>query len=296
MKKTDAVFKGYKNGRGLIGATSSIAWKPSADRSYELITYRDSDKWGSIRSVDENSVKDMDKNFSSTFDNFDYSNNHNRLVPNSPCPILFGIRGDNINDLVKAKKMIKSEEIDSWIIFESNQGTDEHLQRKKIVDVKPFESVILEGTVYKQSETIQGGHVFFKIKDDTGYIDCAAYEPTKEFRNIVRNLIYGDKLIVYGGVREKPLTVNLEKIFVKNIEEKFLKTENPICPICGKHMKSKGKNQTFKCIKCKTKSNKTIIDKKERMIHTGFYEVPVCARRHLSKPLKRICKHNHNAF
>ncbi len=132
--------------------------------------------------------------------------------------------------------------------------------------------------------------LFFKIKDETGKIDCAAYEPTKEFRHIIRDLIVGDMLVVYGGVREKPLTVNLEKIFVKNLEEKFVKVENPVCPKCGKHMKSKGKGQGYKCIKCRTKSDKPIIEKQERMINTGFYEVPVCARRHLSKPLKRMNK------
>ena len=285
-----AVFKGYKNCRGLIGATCSIAWDPIKDRTFELIAYRKKDKWGSKRFVDDKSVKKMDEFFSSTFDNFDYLNNHNRLVPSSPCPILLGIRGENVDDLINAKKMIKSEEIDSWIIFESNQGTDEHLQRKKIVDVNSFESVILEGIVYRQPVTIQGGHVFFKIKDETGEIDCAAYEPTKEFRNIVRELIVGDMIIVYGGVREKPLTINLEKIFVKNLEKKMVKVENPVCPKCGKHMKSKGENQGFKCVKCRIKSDKPIIDKQERMIHTGFYEVPVCARRHLSKPMKRMYK------
>ena len=291
-----AVFKGYKNCRGLIGATSSIAWTPFKDRTFELIAYRRKKKWGSRRFVDDKSVKKMDVCFSSSFDNFDYFNNHNRLVPSSPCPILFGIRGEVVDDLINAKKMIKSEEIDSWIIFESNQGTDEHLQRKKIINVNPFESVILEGIVSSQPATIQGGHVIFKIKDETGEIDCAAYEPTKEFRHIVRDLIIGDKIVVYGGVREKPLTINLEKIFIKNLKEKFVKVENPVCPKCGKHMKSKGKNQGFKCVKCKTRSDKPTIKKQKRMIHKSFYEVPVCARRHLSKPLKRISKQNHNAF
>jgi tRNA(Ile2)-agmatinylcytidine synthase len=290
LKEKKAVFKGYKNCRGLIGATCSIAWNPIKDRTYELIAYRKKDKWGSKRFVESKSVKKMDKSYPSTFDNFDYSNNHNRLVPSSPCPILFGIRGDNVDDLVKAKKIVNSEYIDSWIIFESNQGTDEHLQSKKIVDVKSFESVILDGIIDKQPVTIQGGHVFFKIKDETGVIDCAAYEPTKEFRHTVRNLIVGDKIVVYGGVREKPLTVNIEKIFIKKLTEKLVKIENPVCPKCRKHMKSRGRNQGYKCVKCSIKSDEPIFEKQDRMIHTGFYEVPVCARRHLSKPLKRMQK------
>jgi tRNA(Ile2)-agmatinylcytidine synthase len=287
LKNENAIFKGYKNSRGLIGATSSIAWNSNSDRSFELITYREQEKWGSKRSVNDISIKKMDESISSTFDNFDYLNKHNRLTPSSPCPVLYGIRGNNYKELYDAKKIIESENIDSWIIFESNQGTDDHLIKKKIENVQIYESVIIDGFVSKAPWSIEGGHVFFKIKDETGEIDCAAYEPTKEFREIIRNLYIGDKIQVFGGLREKPLTVNLEKINVINLINKVEKIENPICPKCGKHMKSRGKDQGFKCIKCKTKSDKPKLENVKRQIHPGFYEVPVCARRHLSKPLKR---------
>ncbi len=75
---------------------------------------------------------------------------------------------------------------------------------------------------------------------------------------------------------------------MKYLVDDFIKIENPICPICKKHMKSKGKNQGYKCFKCKTKKLYPKIKKKDRNIKIGFYEVPVCARRHLSKPLKRF--------
>jgi len=288
-----AEYRGYKNGRGVIGATASVAWSPERDKTYEFIAYRESRRWGSKRSVNDNSTKQMDKIYSSTFDNYDYKNEHNRLVPNSPCPILYGIRGENQNDLLEAKSIIKSEKVDSWLIFETNHGTDDHLQRKKIVDIIPYDSVIVESVVSKNPHTIPGGHVIFSIKDSTGIIDCAAFEPTKEFRQVIRQLVTGDKIVVYGGVREKPLTVNLEKIEIKNLEKNIEKVENPICPRCSKHMKSKGTGQVFKCIKCRTKSNKPVLKEKKRVIQVGFYEVPVCARRHLSKPLKRM---NHKPF
>ena len=282
-----AYFKGYKNCRGIIGATASIAWKNQNDMTYELIAYRHEDKWGSERYVDDESTKKMDNQIKSTFDNFDYKNNHNRLVPNSPCPVLFGIRGDNDNDLYKARLMIKSEEIDSWLIFQTNQATDDHLEKKMISDIKPYQSVIVEGFISNKPRTLEGGHVIFTIKDNSGKIDCAAYEPTKEFRYIIRRLIVGDKLEVYGGVREKPLTINLEKINILNLEKHIEKIENPVCPKCGKHMKSKGLGQGFRCKRCGTKENKPVLEEKKRNIKSGFYEVPVCARRHISKPLKR---------
>ncbi|MCK4902367.1 MAG: DUF1743 domain-containing protein, partial [Thermoplasmatales archaeon] len=269
-----AVYKGYKNKRGLIGATASVAWSPKHDKTYELIAYREKNRWGTKRQVDSNSVKKINESFSSTFDNFDYENNHNRLVPSSPCPVLYGIRGENIDDLIQASSVVKSEKVESWIIFETNQGTDEHLQRKNINEIEPYHSVVAEGIVNKIPYTIEGGHVIFSVKDSTGEIDCAAYEPTKQFREIIRELIPGDKIEVYGGVREKPLTINLEKINIKHLEKQVEKVENPVCPKCGKHMKSKGTGQGYKCKKCGTKSEKPLIKERKRNIKTGFYEVP----------------------
>ena len=289
LKSIGAVYKGYKNCRGLIGATASIAWYPAHDKTYELITYRQKKSWGTERFVDNSSVKKMDKTCSSTFDNYDYKNRHNRLAPNSPCPILYGIRGDNAEELKKAFSIVKSEPNDSWIIFETNQGTDDHLQRESIVNIKPYQSVIVKGTLVKSPHTIKGGHVIFTIGNhSTDTVDCAAYEPTKGFRNIVRELCIGDIVEVYGGVREKPLTINIEKINVEYLTKQVEKIENPVCPNCGKHMKSKGKGQAYKCRICSITSKKPVVKVKKREIHTSFYEVPVCARRHLSKPIKRI--------
>jgi len=289
LKSYDAIYKGYKKSRGLIGATAAISWESKSDKTYELISYRENKKWGKKRFVDELSVREMDSRYCSTFDNFDYKNKHNRIVPSSPCPILYGIRGNNFNELESASKIVKSEPIDSWLIFETNQGTDDHLQQKNIIDVKPFESVIVKGMVTNIPQTIKGGHVFFEIRDNKkNTITCAAYEPTKQFRRIIRNLTIGDQVEVYGGVRTKPLTINLEKINIINLEKIYKKIENPICSNCGKHMKSAGAGQGYKCKICGKKSNEPIEREIERKLETGFYEVPVCARRHLSKPLKRI--------
>jgi tRNA(Ile2)-agmatinylcytidine synthase len=288
LKKLKATSIGLKNKRGLIGATAAVAWQPKTDHTYELITYREQKRWGTPRKVYDESVQKMDKKYPTTFDNYDYSNHHNRIMPNSPCPILFGIRGDNPLDLIAAQSMIHSETKDSWILFISNQGSDDHLQRKKIAKVQPFESVIIQGTVDRIPWTIRGGHVFFTLQDTTKSIDCAAYEPTKQFRGIIRQLTIGDDVTVYGGVREQPLTINIEKIDIQKLTKVIEKIENPVCPICGKHMKSQGTDQGFKCIRCHTKSNKPSIQEKQRILQPGFYEVPVCARRHLSKPLKRM--------
>jgi tRNA(Ile2)-agmatinylcytidine synthase len=280
-----ALFEGYKSCRGLIGATAAISWKPR-DRTFEIIAYRHPQRWGTKRQIDLKSVQQIDADCPSTFDNYDTRNHHNRIVPNSPCPILYGIRGTDIDELVIASTQVKSEPVDSWLMFETNQGTDDHLQKKLIAQIQPFESVITGGIVTVNPFTIQGGHVLFTIKDTTGTISCAAYEPTKEFRNIARGLYVGDRVEVYGGVREHPLTINLEKLVVKQFVPLLMKIENPVCSTCNKHMKSKGRNQGYRCIKCGKTNITPIIHEKPRIINNGFYEVPVCARRHLSKPLK----------
>jgi tRNA(Ile2)-agmatinylcytidine synthase len=286
LQYQQARFEGYKNSRGLIGATAAVSWEPR-DRTFELITYRPPERWGKKRQIDSKSVQLLDADCPGTFDNYDVKNHHNRIAPNSPCPILYGIRGNDAEELVIASTRIHSEPIDSWLLFETNQGTDDHLQRKQIAQIHPFESVIVEGSVIENPFTIQGGHVLFTLKDQTGTIPCAAYEPTKEFRHIIRELNAGDIVEVYGGVREYPQAINLEKIYIKHLTPVKIKLENPVCPSCHKHMKSKGMKQGYKCIKCKTTSNDPIIQQKKRTITLGFYEVPVCARRHLSKPLKR---------
>lgn len=289
LEKHNIDFEGYKNSRGLIGSTASIAWEPIIDKTYEIISYREEKKWGTKRYVNDLSVIEMDKKYRSTFDNYDYENNHNRITPNSPCPILHGIRGDIPEDLIKAREIVESEKVESWILFESNQGTDDHLKKTKIANIKPFESYIIKGVITKIPKIIRGGHVIFSLQNDNfDKISCAAYEPTKHFRRIIRKLYIGDEIVVYGGVREVPLTINIEKIEIKKFVKNFVKIENPICNICGIHMKSKGKGAVYKCKKCSKITKNPVLIHKKRDLELGFYEVPVCARRHLSKPIQRV--------
>ncbi|HEX16860.1 MAG TPA: DUF1743 domain-containing protein, partial [Thermoplasmatales archaeon] len=166
LRRIGAVYRGYKNGRGIIGATSAISWEP-LDRTFEVITYRRKEMWGRKREVDERSVIEMDRSIRSTFDNYDYETKRILITPNSPCPVLFGIRGDDPFDLLRAKDMISSEDYAGWLLFETNQATDDHLERKKISDIKPYESVIVKGLVDRDPFVIEGGHVIFRIRDDT---------------------------------------------------------------------------------------------------------------------------------
>jgi len=209
------------------------------------------------------------------------------IKPNSKTPVLYGIRGLNPEELIMAKEMVKSDEYNSWLIYITNQATDDHLVRRRIKDIKKYESVILRGEVVDKPKKIDGGHVIFKIKDSTGTINCAAYEPTKGFRNIIMELYPGDVVEIYGSVGKYKDTVNIEKIKIVNLVDILVKVENPRCPRCGRSMESIGKGKGYRCRRCGIKLPESAAKyKKINRIERGFYEVPVIARRHLSMPLK----------
>jgi tRNA(Ile2)-agmatinylcytidine synthase len=284
----NGVYRLYKNGRGLIGAASAISWKPR-DKTYEVIAYRQRDRWGTPRDLVRDSVIAMDKKFVSTFNNYDYEEDHMTIAPNSPCPVLFGIRGDERSDLVPAMSALEGEEIQRWTLFLTNQGTDEHLVRRNVKSIKEFESVITEGDVVNRPRTIEGGHLVFRISDGDE-IDCTAYEPSKGFRNIVNDLQVGDRITVFGSIRDDPRTINVEKLQVHSLTELEAKARNPACPECGKRMKSIGAGAGYRCRSCHIRLGEDAAETTmvERALSPGLYEPPVSARRHLSKPLKRM--------
>ncbi len=288
LEAAGAIHGGYKNRRGLIGTAAALSWRPKK-RTYELIAYRERELWGTERYVDVQSVMEMDKRFPETFDNYDYENAYLAIAPRTPCPILYGIRATNPERLEGAHKTIVSESAERWMVFQTNQSTDDNIVKKRISDVKGYESVKIMGKVVNEPKTIEGGHVIFSIDDGTDSMGCAAYEPTKGFRNIVRELINGDIIEIYGGIRARPFTLNIEKMRVIHLEKKIVKIHNPVCPECGKRMKSTGRDGYYRCRKCgiRTKGGE---EKQEirRDIKTGWYEVPICARRHLARPLRLL--------
>lgn len=275
----------YKKGRGLIGALASIGLD-LYDYTLELLAYRKPERFGSKREYDKESFFEADKKtYPKTFDTVDWHNKEVVCVPNSPDPVLFGIRGEDIYALKEAFEIVKTEPIDKYMIFITNQATDMHLiHYNEIEKLENYRSYILKGEVIDKYE-IQGGHVFIVIQTPFGEVKCAAFEPTKQFRNIVRKLERSDVVEVYGSMKRN--TINLEKINIVELAKIFIE-ENPICPVCKKRMESAGRNQGYRCKKCKTKSKEKIVKIKPREIEEGFYEVPPRARRHLSKPLVRM--------
>jgi tRNA(Ile2)-agmatinylcytidine synthase len=285
---------GYNTQRGIIGALAGIGENLENDHTYELIAYRNPKNYTKPRKVDEASIFEMDKLTQPyTFNNVDYEKKRVIITPRGPDPVLLGIRGETPQILEKAYAIVKPlEPVDRWLIFRSNQGTDAHLKRcPNLNEIEQYSSVTVTGVVSRNPRIVPLRHVIFSIKDDTGEVDCAAYEPTGNLRKIARDLILGDKVEVSGAARKtksQMLTINIEKLNVLQLTEKT-KTENALCQKCQKRLKSMGKNQGYRCEKCGTKYPKEekLHIRIERQIQPGLYFAATRSQRHLTKPLRR---------
>lgn len=278
----------FKNGRGIIGASAAMAWRPR-DSTFEVLTYRKPGNIGKPRKIERSSVERMDRESSTTFHNIDSESGHIAIAPGSPCPILFGIRGEDPSDLIRARECVKAERADRWLLFLTNQATDDHLQRKKVSQVRAREGAILAGRVSTAPNSIIGGHVFFGLSDSSGAITCAAYEPSGRIKAAARELRVGDVVEVFGSAREKPFEINVEKLHVVELATPGDKIENPLCPECGKHMKSTGKGVGYRCRECGARAPPEAARYAKRTgPKVGWYEPPIASRRHLYKPLIRF--------
>jgi tRNA(Ile2)-agmatinylcytidine synthase len=290
LSSNGASWDGLNGARGIIGASAAMSWRPR-DRTYELLAYRKRDNWGTERTIDEDSVRFMDQTVPSTFNNYDYQEEKVEICPNSPCPVLYGIRGENPDDLFKAKNSLISEEDDGHLVFLTNQATDDHIiwSWKELI---PNRSYSILGKVIGQPKDLPGGHTVLPIETSTGRLEVTAYEPTKRFRGVVRALLPGDSLRVMGELREEPRTLNLEKLELLDLVTQWQKGPNPRCSSCGRRMKSIGFGKGYRCRHCGTRvaESSAEIHTIERNLELGWYEPPVSARRHLSKPLKRMCE------
>ena len=273
-----AIYKGYKNCRGLIGALAAVSAE-LPDKTYEYLAYRKPDAFGTPRVFDADSFrKSAEETFPHCFDTWDFAAEKPVCIPHGKDPVLFGIRGESREWVEKAVSYLQSEEVERFVIWETNQGTDAHI----LSPTSGFEegrSYVFDGVVTSAPKTQRGGHVSFSV----GGVVCYAFEPTKSFRNIVRELIEGDCLTVFGSFQKG--VIHVEKFCLRKAAKKEVRA-SPRCPVCGGRMTSAGKGKGYKCRECSGRIRDT--EAASRGIAEGWYEVPPDARRHLSMPVCRI--------
>ncbi|RQG91930.1 tRNA(Ile)(2)-agmatinylcytidine synthase [Natrarchaeobius chitinivorans] len=298
------------DGRGLVGALAAVgSWRELEEWTYEHISYRERERWGTTRDVDLESVFDAaDRGYPEAWDTVDRVEGEPVCVPHTPGPILYGIRGDGLETVRRLGREIESEPVASSRLFVTNQGTDAHLREGTIADARDGRAYRLEGQVATEPETRRGGHVFFSLahpattgtgdgdgagtdravdtddaSSDGPRLECAAFEPTKRFRDRVRALRVGDRITACGEVSSG--TLKLEKFAVRDL----VRTERvtPTCSGCDRTMESAGRDQGYRCRDCETTAPGKETVPIERELEEGWYEVPPCARRHIAKPLVR---------
>jgi tRNA(Ile2)-agmatinylcytidine synthase len=229
-----------------------------------------------------------------TFNNVDYAKKRLLITPRGPDPVLLGIRGESARDVYNAFQMIQiDEDIERWMIFRTNQGTDAHFPDVSMIcNAQPYTPLVIQGHVTSSPQLVPGRHVIFQIRDVSGELDCAAYEPTKKFRNIIRQLHPSDHVRVYGAIRAPsphlPTTLNVEKLEILELMPDVTYM-NPLCKRCGKRLTSMGYRKGFRCKKCNVRDRdaQKITVLKSRTLSTGVYLPPLSAHRHLTKPVSR---------
>ncbi|HOV68436.1 MAG TPA: DUF1743 domain-containing protein, partial [Methanoregulaceae archaeon] len=279
-----ARYRGYGNGRGLIGATAAAAAE-FPDRTYELLVYREPSRWGTLREVDAASLFAAEAATAPhTWDSVDPGNRAVVCVPHTPDPVLFGIRGESPAWVRRARELVVSERAALEACWVTNQGTDAHLVPGTCGLLREGRSYAVAGTVVNVPSTGEGGHVTLLIQDGECELRCMAYEPTKGFRGVIRALRPGDRVVACGSYRQGSL--NLEKLRVVSVAEAVV-LRPPLCPSCGRRTTSAGAGKGFKCRRCRARAPAAERVVEERSIAPGWYEVPPVARRHLARPLCR---------
>ena len=291
-KKNNLEIYYQGNGQGLVGAIGAIGYD-FHDHTLELLSYRKKPKFGKERKISANSVRTMqEKTSPNTFNSFDTKKGRVLITPHGPDPVFYGVRGENVDSLLYATTILKTDEkLDGYMIFKSNQGTGDHLKNElNFKNMKPYSSGKITGIVSNIPKIVKGGHVFFKIISKNHEFWCAVYKPTG-ISVTASNLIKGDRICVGGGVRKAsknfPRIINLEFLDVLALK-KDVSLSNPNCKKCNKKMKSKGQNQEFQCARCGKKASKKITVETSRKIKKQLYLPKISAHRHLTRPLQRI--------
>lgn len=153
--------------RGLIGAAAALAW-PGRRGTWELIAYRPGERVGRPREVDMGSVLQAQREHPDLFLCHDARTRRLLVSPHTPCPILFGLRGTSAQAPLAALPTIRSERVERWLLFRTNQATGDHLVERSSGDLRTYRSGVLTGTVAGSVAILKGGHVRFSLRDSGG--------------------------------------------------------------------------------------------------------------------------------
>ena len=252
-------------GIGRIGATLAIHW-PAKSKTYEAIAWRMTDATGQ-RQLDEKATRDIDE-LEGTFLCRDDRLQSSLLAPRGNSPVLFGIRTWE-KEVAKhaAQTLIEgkmTEAVSGWMIFETNQATNDHLD-------EPIECIV------EHIETIKGGHTI--IKSETHLF--VAFRESGDIALFCQQLKPGDVIECLGLIAPDQ-SIHIEFLRIKHLQPQ---RHRPLCPVCNKSMASMGANQGIRCKKCGHKSEDNWEESVRDLPQHVWIQPSPSSRRHLAKPL-----------
>jgi len=268
--------------RGLIGASAAIAW-PARHATWELIAYRRRAAWGTPRRVDATTVVAAQREWPELFLCHDRRTRRLLVAPHTACPILFGLRGTTPDAPRAALGRIRSEPVDRWMLFRTNQATGDHLVPRSVPTLRGYRAGWVRGAVDAPVSVLPGGHVRFRLRDRAGRrLVCLAFEPTKTLPDVARALVAGDRLRVWGS-RGPRGALRLEGIEVVALASAG-RWRPPRCDRCGARCRSLGTGRGWRCPRCHLRLplERARWARAPRTVAPGTYHPTPSARRHLA--------------
>jgi tRNA(Ile2)-agmatinylcytidine synthase len=280
---TDPIVRSVPSGVGQIGAAAALAW-PGGHPTWEAIAYREPGRWGSDRRVDRVSVVRAIERHPELFLCWDARTRRLLIAPHTACPILFGVRATDPRAAAAALQEIRSEPVERWLLFRTNQGTGDHVRRPWPVPAVPFTTGSLSGRLTEPPAPGRGGHLLFPLELDSGVrVRCAVFEPTKTLPRVVRSLLPGDRVRLWGGSQEDPV-FRVEGLDLISLKPRRVPQANPRCPRCHRRMGSLGAGRGFRCARCRHRAppeTRASTDVPPEF-PVGRYHPTPSARRHLA--------------
>ena len=139
-------YRGYGNGRGLIGAAAAVAAE-FPDRTYELLAYREPSRWGPPREVDAESLFRAEAaTFPRTWDSVDRCRTaRSSASPTRPTRSSSGFAARVPNGSRGRARSSRSEPVAIETCWTTNQGTDAHLVRGRCGTLRDGRSYAVGG-------------------------------------------------------------------------------------------------------------------------------------------------------
>jgi tRNA(Ile2)-agmatinylcytidine synthase len=283
LDRRGAWWRTHGSERGLVGAAAAIAW-PGRKVTWELTAYRDPTLAGSPRRVDAGSVRLAARRHRSLFLCDDRRTRRLLVSPHTACPVLFGLRSTRPGPVLRARATIRSEPVDRWVLFRTNQGTGDHLAWRSASALGPYLSARLRATVAALPEVRPGGHVVLRVRgDDGGRVECLAFEPTKTLPRVARQLVPGDRLVVWGSRSQDPV-LRLEGLRLVHLAPRQIAGRPPRCPACSRSTHSLGRGRGYRCPSCHRRfpPEERPVTRLRHSLRLGEYHPTPSARRHLA--------------